>query len=154
MSGHLLTFTAKSKVAKCVVCKVWQCLKKFFKFYQTKILFSRVHELSIAQSIIEIAEDVAFKNNSHRIKKIKVQIGEFSGIVKEALEFSFEIAKVGTKADGAELEIEIVGFKAICKNCGFVLDSMDDFNLFCPKCAEPMEIISGREMRVEYIEIE
>lgn len=113
-----------------------------------------MHELSIAQSIIEIAEDVALKNNSHSIKKIKVQIGEFSGIVKEALEFSFEIAKVGTKAEKADLEIEVVKFKAICKNCGFVLDSINDFNLFCPKCADPMEIISGREMKVEYIEIE
>lgn len=113
-----------------------------------------MHELSIAQSILEIAENTARKNNSKAVKKIKVQIGEFSGVVKEALEFSFDIAKVGTIAEKAELEIEIVKFKSICNSCGFVLETMDDFNLFCPKCSEPMNIISGREMKIEYIEIE
>ncbi len=113
-----------------------------------------MHELSIAQSIIEIAENIARENDSKAVKKIKVQIGEFSGVVKEALEFSFDIAKVGTIAENAELEIEIVKFKSICNSCGFVLETMDDFNLFCPNCSEPMSIISGREMRVEYIEIE
>ncbi|CUS77074.1 hydrogenase nickel incorporation protein HypA/HybF [Candidatus Kryptonium thompsonii] len=113
-----------------------------------------MHELSIAQSIIEIAENIARENDSKAVKKIKVQIGEFSGVVKEALEFSFDIAKVGTIAENAELEIEIVKFKSICNFCGFVLETMNDFNLFCPNCSEPMSIISGREMRVEYIEIE
>ena len=113
-----------------------------------------MHELSIAQSIIEIAENIARENDSKAVKKIKVQIGEFSGVVKEALEFSFDIAKIGTIAENAELEIEIVKFKSICNFCGFVLETMNDFNLFCPNCSEPMSIISGREMRVEYIEIE
>jgi len=113
-----------------------------------------MHELSIAQSIIEIAENIARENDSKAVKKIKVQIGEFSGVVKEALEFSFDIAKVGTIAENAELEIEIVKFKSICNFCGFVLETMNDFNLFCPNCSEPMSIISGREMRVEYIGIE
>jgi len=70
------------------------------------------------------------------------------------LEETFDIAKVGTIAENAELEIEIVKFKSICNFCGFVLETMNDFNLFCPNCSEPMSIISGREMRVEYIEIE
>jgi|DewCreStandDraft_5_1066085.scaffolds.fasta_scaffold40971_2 hydrogenase nickel incorporation protein HypA/HybF len=113
-----------------------------------------MHELSIAQSIIEIAENIARENDSKAVKKIKVQIGEFSGVVKEALEFSFDIAKIGTIAENAELEIEIIKFKSICNSCGFVLETMNDFNLFCPNCSEPMSIISGREMKVEYIEIE
>ncbi|CUS81253.1 hydrogenase nickel incorporation protein HypA/HybF [Candidatus Kryptobacter tengchongensis] len=113
-----------------------------------------MHELSIAQSIIEIAENTAKEHNSNIIKKIKVQIGEFSGVVKEALEFSFNVAKNGTIAEKAELEVEIIKFKAVCNICGFILESMDDFNLFCPKCFEPMEIVSGREMKIEYIEIE
>jgi Zn finger protein HypA/HybF involved in hydrogenase expression len=36
----------------------------------------------------------------------------------------------------------------------FEINGVDDFNLFCPRCGDPMEIVSGREMRVEYIEIE
>ncbi len=113
-----------------------------------------MHELAIAQSIIEIAEKEAKKHNSSTIKKIKVQIGEFSGVVKEALEFSFEIAKNGTSAENAQLEIETVKFKAICKTCNFTLETIEDFNLFCPNCEDVLEIVSGREMKIEYIEIE
>jgi len=113
-----------------------------------------MHEMAIAQSIIEIVEREARKHNSGSVKRVKVQIGEFSGVVKEALEFSFEIAKSGTVAENAELEIEVIGFKARCKVCDFEINGVDDFNLFCPRCEDPMEIVSGREMRVEYIEIE
>ncbi len=113
-----------------------------------------MHELSIAQSIIEIVDKEAQRNGASKIKKVKIKIGEFSGIVKEALEFSFDVVKNGTIAEEAEVEIEIERFKALCGNCGFVLENMDDFSLFCQNCGEPMNIVSGREMRVEYIEIE
>ncbi len=113
-----------------------------------------MHEMAIAQSIIEIVEREARKHNSGCVKRVKVQIGEFSGVVREALEFSFEVAKSGTIAENAELEVEVIGFKAKCKACNFEINGVDDFNLFCPNCGEPMEIVSGREMRVEYIEIE
>jgi hydrogenase nickel incorporation protein HypA/HybF len=46
-----------------------------------------MHEMAIAQSIIEIVEREARKHNSGSVKRVKVQIGEFSGVVKEALEF-------------------------------------------------------------------
>lgn len=113
-----------------------------------------MHELSIAQSIIEIVDEEARKHGASRVKKVKIKIGEFSGVVKEALEFSFDVVKNGTIVEDAQIEIEIVKFRALCGNCGFVLEEMEDFNLFCRVCGEPMNIVSGREMQVEYIEIE
>jgi hydrogenase nickel incorporation protein HypA/HybF len=113
-----------------------------------------MHELSIAQSIIEIVDEEARKHGATQVKKIKLKIGEFSGVVREALEFSFDVVKSGTVAEKAELEIEIVKFKALCNGCGFILEDMNDFNLFCRVCGEPMKIVSGREMNIEYIEIE
>ncbi len=113
-----------------------------------------MHELSIAQSIIEIVDEEARKHGAGQVKKIKLKIGEFSGVVKEALEFSFDVVKNGTIAENAELEIEVVKFKALCNSCGFILEDMNDFNLFCRVCGEPMRIISGKEMNIEYIEIE
>jgi len=52
-----------------------------------------VHELSIAQDIIELAEATAREKHSRAIQKIKVRLGEFTTIAREALEFAFDVAK-------------------------------------------------------------
>ena len=52
-----------------------------------------MHELSIAQDIIELAEATAREKHSRAIQKIKVRLGEFTTIAREALEFAFDVAK-------------------------------------------------------------
>lgn len=113
-----------------------------------------MHELAITQGILEIAEREAAKRNSCRITRIKLQIGEFTGVVKEALEFSFEVIKQDTLAEHAQLEIEVVKLRKRCPNCDEVFDSKDQFDFFCPECNAPAEIISGREMKIEYIDLD
>lgn len=113
-----------------------------------------MHELAITQGILEIAEKEAAKYNSGRITRIKLQIGEFTGVVREALEFSFEVVKEGTLAEHAQLEIEVVKLRKRCPSCDEVFESNDLFDFFCPKCNAPAEIISGREMQIEYIDLD
>jgi hydrogenase nickel incorporation protein HypA/HybF len=73
--------------------------------------------------------------------------------VREALEFGFEIARQGTPAEAAALEIEIVPLKTRCPQCGLTDHPVDDFGFVCAACGSPVEIISGREMQVEYLEL-
>ncbi len=113
-----------------------------------------MHEAAIAQSVIEIAEGVALERGSAKIKKIKLRIGEFRGVVGEALEFSFQALKKGTLAANAELEVESVRLRVECRNCVGIEVAMDDFNLLCPGCGELLSITAGREMQVEYVEID
>ena len=113
-----------------------------------------MHELAIAQSIIEKVETAARAHASSCVKKIVLRIGAFTGIVGEALEFSFDVAKKGTLAADAELEIEIVPLRKKCSSCGEVAGSKDEPNFLCPQCLRPVQILAGRELQIAYIELE
>ena len=112
-----------------------------------------MHELAMTQSIIELVEAEARKHGSVRVDKVKLKIGEFTGVVKEALEFSFDVIKAGTLAEFAELEIEVVPLRKRCGCCDTVFGSTGDFDFFCPDCSGPVEIVSGRELQIEYIDL-
>lgn len=113
-----------------------------------------MHELALAQSILEIGEEEARKRPTAGIRRIRVRLGEFTGVVPEALEFSFQVAKQGTLAENAELEIERVPLQARCPACGGTAWPTMDLCLICPACSVPVEIISGREMQVEYVDLD
>ena len=113
-----------------------------------------MHEMSIAQSVLDIAFGEMEKNASAGIKKIKISIGEFSGVVKEALEFAFDVLKPETAAAQAAIEIEVLPMTAKCMECGEFECSINDLNLFCPTCGRISFITAGREMTVDYLDLE
>ena len=114
----------------------------------------KMHEISIAKSIIEIAEAKAREENSRCIQTIKIRLGEFTTVVREALEFAFEVARRKTLAENARLEIESVPMVVRCVACGPVTDPVREVCLICPQCGLPLEVVSGEELQVEYIEVE
>src|SRR5271165_797611 len=109
-----------------------------------------MHEAGIAASIIEIAENVA---RGRAILKIHLQLGAFTGIVREALEFAFEALKDDTPAARAVLEIEAIPLIGACPSCGWSGPPEEDYCLICPRCNTPVKIVSGREMQVEYVDL-
>lgn len=113
-----------------------------------------MHEMAIAQSVLEIAFGEMEKRAARRVQKIKITIGEFSGVVKEALEFAFDVLTPDTPANGAEVEIEVVPLCAECEQCGPIECHLTDLNLICPSCGSTLRISGGREMRVEYLDID
>jgi hydrogenase nickel incorporation protein HypA/HybF len=110
-----------------------------------------MHEAGIAESILGIAKDVARENGLTRIMTITVQIGKFTGIEADALDFAFQLMTEKTLAEGAELEIEETPLLLRCKKCeGEYSGDFDD--LHCPNCgAEDFLILQGREMVVKSI---
>jgi hydrogenase nickel incorporation protein HypA/HybF len=113
-----------------------------------------MHEMSIAQSVLDIAFGEMEKNAYSRVRKIKISIGEFSGVVKEALEFAFDVVKLQTPAEAAEVEIEVQPMAVECSECGSFKCSLSDLNLFCPECGRTMKITAGREMTVDYLDLD
>ena len=113
-----------------------------------------MHEISIAQSILEIAEANARKQNARRIRAIKIRLGEFTTVVREALEFAFEVARRDTLAENARLVVEIVPMVIRCVTCGPVTAPARGVCLICPQCGLPLEVVSGEELQVEYIEVD
>ena len=113
-----------------------------------------MHELSIALSIIDIAEAKAREGNSRCIRAIKVRLGEFTSVARDALEFAFEVAQRDSLAEHARLEIENVPMVVSCMACGPVRDPVRGVCLICPQCGLPLNIVSGEELQLEYIEVE
>ncbi|MHC1727348.1 MAG: hydrogenase maturation nickel metallochaperone HypA [Syntrophobacteraceae bacterium] len=111
-----------------------------------------MHELSIAQSLLEIIADESQKHGLQRVNKVKLQIGAFASVVPESLTFCFELVSRDTVAAGAVVEIETVGIVARCDKCDSTFDVRDQV-FVCPRCGDPaFELVSGRELSVMSIE--
>ena len=50
-----------------------------------------MHELSIAEELLEIITARASQEGIRKVEKINLRIGEFSGIMPDSLEFAFEM---------------------------------------------------------------
>ena len=113
-----------------------------------------MHEMAIAQGIVEIALQTARDHEAERILGIKVQIGRMTGVVPDSLRFCFDALTAGTLAEGAVLTIETPGFTIRCWDCGGRF-AAEQFVAVCPECGSmSIEILSGRELRVEHVEVE
>ena len=113
-----------------------------------------MHEFSIAMDIVDIAISYATKEEASRVKEIEIEVGQLSGVVMEALEFSLEAAVKGTILEKALRNLIIVPGKARCTQCSNEYDT-DTLFKACPNCqACAPDIIQGRELRVKSLIIE
>jgi hydrogenase nickel incorporation protein HypA/HybF len=113
-----------------------------------------MHEISIAECIIQIAVVKAREQNARSIQVIKLRLGTFTTIVSDALQFAFEICRQGTLAHDARLDIEIVPMVARCAVCETTVQPVRGICLICQQCGFPLEIVSGEELQIEYIEVD
>jgi hydrogenase nickel incorporation protein HypA/HybF len=118
-----------------------------------------MHEMSIAQSILEVVQqytkgnDLAKDSNAPRVKSVHLKIGEMAGVVPESLRFCFEVASEGTAAQGAELLIDEVPIRCRCAGCNAEF-SVERFVFICPTCGTPdVEVISGNELDVVELDL-
>jgi len=113
-----------------------------------------MHELSITQSMLEVALEQAEKAEAKEIKKINVVIGEMTGIVEQCVQFYFKFLGKGTIAEEAALSFTKVPTAAQCRKCGKHFE-VEEFAWACPSCGDnDLEITAGKELFVESIEVE
>ena len=113
-----------------------------------------MHELSIAISIVDLAREEA-EQRSVRVNAVHLKLGRLSGVVKDALLASYDIAAAGTPLQGSRLLIEEVPIVAYCPQCAArrTVDSAEWFT--CSDCHSPIsEILEGKELEVVALEIE
>ncbi|HWR39815.1 MAG TPA: hydrogenase maturation nickel metallochaperone HypA [Patescibacteria group bacterium] len=113
-----------------------------------------MHELSIAQGILDIALKTAAEHQAVRVGRITVTVGEMTGLVPDSLRQGFEVLAAGTLAAGAELVIDRIPLAASCRECGreFLVENR---HFYCPECGSAgVELVAGRELRVEHMEVE
>ena len=81
-----------------------------------------MHELAIALSLVETASDEAARLGARHVATLFVRIGNLSGVVDDALRFSFDVAAEGTIVQGARLELEPVDGRDLQLRAMEVLD--------------------------------
>jgi len=113
-----------------------------------------MHELSIAMSIVEMAEKEA-KRHGGRVAAVHLKLGMLSGVVKEALVSSYEMASADTPLAGSRLQVEDVPVAVYCKLCQARRDIQSPQWLCCPECGTPTsEVVQGKELEVVALEIQ
>ena len=113
-----------------------------------------MHELSIAQSLIELVSDHAAREGASRVRAVHLRLGELSGF-RRALYFCFDAVSRGTPCEGAELAIEDVPLTVHCAGCDAVKTPRARYNFRCPTCGMPTpKVVTGREMQVTAIELD
>jgi hydrogenase nickel incorporation protein HypA/HybF len=114
-----------------------------------------MHELSIAMSIVDLATEEAARHSGCQVTAIHLRLGALSGVVKEALLSSFEMACEDTPLKGSTLVIEEVPIRVFCPQCNEqrTLASLQYF--CCPACSAPInELIQGKEIELVAMEIQ
>jgi hydrogenase nickel incorporation protein HypA/HybF len=67
-----------------------------------------MHEMSLLKDLIGKIEAIAEDNNSSKIVRVKVRLGALAHISPDHFREHFERSALGTPAQGAELEIEVM----------------------------------------------
>lgn len=102
-----------------------------------------------------MATEEASRRGGAQVRAIHLKLGPLSGVVKEALLFSYDVACAGTPLEGSRLVIEEIPVVVYCAACRTerILASIQQFR--CPVCnmATP-EVVQGKELEVVALEIQ
>jgi hydrogenase nickel incorporation protein HypA/HybF len=113
-----------------------------------------MHELSIALSLLDAIDATASREGATRVASVRLRLGRMSGVVREALLFSWDLARADTVAGDAELVIDDVPVAVWCPRCEAERSIRDGEGLTCSQCGEVAPtIVRGRELELVALEV-
>lgn len=112
-----------------------------------------MHELSLIESLLNIVADYAQTDGFQRVNLLKLSFGRLSCLDRQCLEFAFSVQSVGTKAEGAVLDFEIIPVRILCLNCDRE-STMDGTWDLCPSCRSQDVILTGGTEELKLLEMD
>lgn len=95
-------------------------------------------------------------NGAVRVSCVRLRIGEMSDIVRDALDFAWDVVcdERGPMVQGCRMEVEYVSPHFVCMECGEEYDS-DRLHPRCPACGSGKTLLTrGRELEIASFDIE
>jgi hydrogenase nickel incorporation protein HypA/HybF len=112
-----------------------------------------MHEMSLCESILEILESAAAREGFETVRKVRVEVGKFSGVEPDALRFGFDVVTRGSVAEGAELIILEPPGRGFCFDCTETVE-LSDRLAPCPRCGGGrITPAGGDSMRIKDLEV-
>ena len=111
-----------------------------------------MHEYSIVEALLRRVESEARIRKALSVGRIRVALGELSGVDPELFSTAYEVFRARTLCAGAEMEVRTVPALWVCRACG--LPIAPGRILKCPACESPARLASGDEIVLEQIEME
>jgi len=113
-----------------------------------------VHELAVAQALVEQVDAVIDQHNATSASLIRVRIGPLAGVVPELLATAFPLAAAGSRMERAVLDLVTAPIKVRCQTCGAETEAAMN-RLICGACGDwHTQVISGDELLLESVELE
>ncbi len=113
-----------------------------------------MHELSLAQSVLEIIEESAQVQCFNRVRSVILEIGKLSSVDPDAMRFCFDAAMKGSLAEGARLDIVEMPGQGWCARCAREVTVVALYEP-CPYCGDfQVRVTGGDAMRVKELEVE
>jgi len=113
-----------------------------------------MHEMSLAEGVLQIIEDQALKSGFARVKTVWLEIGALAGVETEAMRFCFDAVTRGSVAEGAQLEIIAAPGTSWCMQCSATVPVAERYSP-CPHCGGyQLQVQGGTEMRIKELEVE
>lgn len=110
-----------------------------------------MHELSIAQSIVELAEQQARSHKATVIEELELEIGSLAGVELQSLEFALESSVKGTMLNNARIVHHDIKAEGRCGDCEAIFP-VDTLFSPCPHCGSYcIKITKGKELRIKSI---
>jgi hydrogenase nickel incorporation protein HypA/HybF len=118
-----------------------------------------MHEITIAEGLLNRAIDAAEENDADTIEEITVAIGEATHINATQVEFWLEELSSDTPAEGMVVRMRKVPASGRC-SCGWSgeLPGLDSAigaapDRRCPECGNTTELTAGGECRLESVTV-
>jgi hydrogenase nickel incorporation protein HypA/HybF len=113
-----------------------------------------MHELGLAQQTLEMALRIARQQQANRIVAFQLKIGDWSGVVVEALAFALTTISKDTIAEGADIRWQTIPPAVRCSTCSQEY-GVANYNYVCPVCGtENVDLCRGQEMELLTIEVD
>jgi len=113
-----------------------------------------MHEMSIAEGILQLLEETARKEQARRVTVVVLEIGQLASVEVESLRFCFDAVVRDSVAAGARLEILETPGLGWCLDCNQAVPLTEKLS-GCPLCGSfRVQVTGGTEMRVKELEVE